>query len=47
MRDKTRELEALLPNVVVAPEKPAADEALPGAAAPADAGRTGRRHCTG
>jgi hypothetical protein len=37
VRVKTRELEALLPNVAVATEKPAADEALPGAAAPADA----------
>ncbi len=37
VREKTRELEALLPNVAVVPEKPAADEALPGASAPADA----------
>ena len=38
VRDKTRELEALLPNVAVVPAKPAADDALPGATAPADAG---------
>lgn len=37
VRDKTRALEALLPKEAVAADKPAADEALPGGAVPADA----------